>query len=224
MVPVGFPLTAIGEPYMSELPNRTPRKRLTREESRAVTRARLLESAHALFSLNGYEGTSVDEIAKDAGYTRGAFYSNFSDKQEIMRELINQGFEGDLAEIARFGQTEGADPAEAFEALARSYYENPENTLWSLEFQLAAIRHPELREAYGSQFDRLRTAISVLVEDELRTRGMTRPERAAHFADVYIAVLSGLTLVKLIDREKIPEGMFAQVYRALAAGIPEAFD
>lgn len=50
---------------MSDLPQRKPRKRLTREESRAVTRGRLLESAQALFALKGYEGVSVDEIARD---------------------------------------------------------------------------------------------------------------------------------------------------------------
>ena len=53
------------------------RKRLTREESKEQTRLRLLDAAQTIFMKKGYVATSVEDIAEAAGYTRGAFYSNF---------------------------------------------------------------------------------------------------------------------------------------------------
>ena len=58
-------------------------KRLTREESRAVTREKLLASAYEVMAREGYEGASIDRIAEEAGFSKGAFYSNFDSKEEI---------------------------------------------------------------------------------------------------------------------------------------------
>jgi TetR/AcrR family transcriptional regulator, transcriptional repressor of aconitase len=75
-------------------------KRLTREESRARTRARLLESARMVMAREGYEGASVDRIAEEAGFSKGAFYSNFSSKEEIFLELLESHSMQDVDEIA----------------------------------------------------------------------------------------------------------------------------
>jgi AcrR family transcriptional regulator len=207
-----------------ELPERTPRKRLTREERKAQTRARLIESAQALFARHGYEGTSIDQIATDAGYTRGAFYANFADKEALMRELISQGFEGDLAGITQMagaasGQLDEADIARFYGRLARSFYEEPSNTLWMLEFQLAAVRHPELRNAYGEQFSRLRGAVRNIILETFSESTPAKQKDAARFADVFIAVLSGVSLIKILDPEEIDEAIFEDTFRALVAGI-----
>jgi AcrR family transcriptional regulator len=62
--------------------------RLTREESQAQTRARLLTAAQKLFTKDGFRQTSVDRIAEAAGYSKGAFYSNFSGKDHIFLEML----------------------------------------------------------------------------------------------------------------------------------------
>ena len=56
------------------------RKRLTREESKEVTRRRLIVAAERLFVRKGFDDASVEEISETAGYSRGAFYSNFDNK------------------------------------------------------------------------------------------------------------------------------------------------
>lgn len=66
------------------------RKRLTRQESKEATRLRLLEAAERLFVRNGYDHTSVDEISETAGYSRGAFYSNFDDKEQVFLAVIDK--------------------------------------------------------------------------------------------------------------------------------------
>ena len=66
------------------------RKRLTRQESKDVTRARLVEAAEQLFIRKGFDDTSVEEISETAGYSRGAFYSNFDDKDQVFLAVINR--------------------------------------------------------------------------------------------------------------------------------------
>ncbi len=62
--------------------------RLSREESRRQTRARLLESAQDIFALDRFGGASVDQIAEHAGYSKGAIYSNFESKESLFLELL----------------------------------------------------------------------------------------------------------------------------------------
>src|ERR1700743_653113 len=64
------------------------KQRLSRQESRLETKAKLLDSAAQLFARGGYEGASVDLIAENAGYSKGAFYSNFESKEAIFLELL----------------------------------------------------------------------------------------------------------------------------------------
>ncbi len=63
---------------------KTARRRQTREESQAETRERLLESASKLFCKHGVEATSIDQVAEEAGYSRGAFYSNFETRDALV--------------------------------------------------------------------------------------------------------------------------------------------
>jgi TetR/AcrR family transcriptional regulator, transcriptional repressor of aconitase len=74
--------------------------RLTREESRALTRAKLLASARAVVARDGYENASIDRIAEEAGFSKGAFYSNFFSKEEIFLELLETHSMEDVSEIA----------------------------------------------------------------------------------------------------------------------------
>jgi AcrR family transcriptional regulator len=101
--------------------------RLTREQSRALTRAKLLASAREVVAREGYENASVDRIAEEAGFSKGAFYSNFNSKEEIILELLEthslqdvdeiSGLLGDvkdpeqmIAIICEWSQSRSADP------------------------------------------------------------------------------------------------------------------
>jgi AcrR family transcriptional regulator len=66
------------------------RKRLTREESKEVTRMRLIEAAERLFVCKGFDDASVEEISETAGYSRGAFYSNFDNKEQVFLAVIDR--------------------------------------------------------------------------------------------------------------------------------------
>ncbi|MGV1787919.1 MULTISPECIES: TetR/AcrR family transcriptional regulator [Agrobacterium] len=54
----------------------------------ALTREKLLTSARKLYLGSGYDGTSIEKIAEDGGFSRGAFYAHFSSKEAIFLELV----------------------------------------------------------------------------------------------------------------------------------------
>jgi len=66
------------------------RKRLTREESRELTAQRLVEAAKRLIARRGLDATSVEDFAEAAGYSRGAFYSNFKSKNDLFSEVLRR--------------------------------------------------------------------------------------------------------------------------------------
>lgn len=69
--------------------------RLSRQENRELTRQRLKIAAYREFSQKGIQGASIDNIAESAGYSRGAFYSNYLNKNEILLELLQENTESE---------------------------------------------------------------------------------------------------------------------------------
>src|SRR5690242_4720626 len=86
---------------------RGAKTRLTRAERQEQTRAALVDAAGRVFAERGFVGSSVEAITAEAGYTRGAFYSNFSSKEELFAELLQRRVYSRYAELA----LQGADPA-----------------------------------------------------------------------------------------------------------------
>jgi len=106
-------------------------KRLTREESRALTRAKLLASARAVVAREGYENASVDRIAEEAGFSKGAFYSNFDSKEEIFLELLESHSMQDVTEIAELLKGV-SDPKEMIAIISQWAVERSSDPSWGL--------------------------------------------------------------------------------------------
>jgi AcrR family transcriptional regulator len=75
------------------------RKRLSREDSCDRTTQRLLAAAGKLIAKRGLSDASLEDIAEEAGYTRGAFYSNFSSKGDLFIELLRRDHEATNAQL-----------------------------------------------------------------------------------------------------------------------------
>ena len=72
---------------------------MTREDSRELTQQRLLDAAQKVFAKKGLDGASVEDIAAAAGYTRGAFYSNFATKNDLFIAMLRRDHERASAEF-----------------------------------------------------------------------------------------------------------------------------
>src|SRR5580765_1647639 len=97
-----------------------PRRRLTREESQARTRAELLRAAYRLFLRDGFVATSLAAIAEEAGVTKGAVYSNFESKEDLFLAMLQQAGGGAKwyapDDVSR---ADGTDPAERAASFGR---------------------------------------------------------------------------------------------------------
>ncbi|MFW6213386.1 MAG: hypothetical protein ACOC8L_10855, partial [Spirochaetota bacterium] len=75
--------------------------------------------------------------------------------------------------------------------------------------------------AYTEQFSRLRAAVRDIILQIFKDKELSKQKDAARFADVFIAVLSGVSLIKILDPEEIDESIFADTFRALIEGMDE---
>ncbi|MBW3595573.1 MAG: TetR/AcrR family transcriptional regulator [Actinobacteria bacterium] len=96
-----------------------PRRR-TQAERRARTRSALLEAAARAFSRDGYSAVKLDRIAAEAGYTRGALYHLFRNKEELALAVVAWVEETWWVEVGRFLR-DNDDPAAALIATARAH-------------------------------------------------------------------------------------------------------
>lgn len=92
--------------------------RLSREESQEITRTKLLAAARALFVQNGYGMTSLDRIADEAGFSKGAVYSNFSGKEDLFLEVLEEEGRTTLDRLMTALTTAGDDPEAAIDCIA----------------------------------------------------------------------------------------------------------
>ena len=75
-------------------------ERLTREEKKARTRAQLIDAAAAVFARHGYVAASLDEVAEEAGLTKGAVYSNFDSKEDLFQAVIDDRLNEPMFQVA----------------------------------------------------------------------------------------------------------------------------
>ena len=128
--------------------------RLTREQSRARTRERLLASAAVVFAREGYAGASVDRIAEEAGYSKGALYSNFASKDELFFELIDYYAGGQADELCRRLDAASGDAAIATVCdWADGLQHEPDLRMLVLDLARLARNDAALSERHARLFD-----------------------------------------------------------------------
>jgi AcrR family transcriptional regulator len=128
-------------------------KRLTREESQAETRARLVAAAGKLFVRDGYASTSLDRIAEEAGFSKGAVYSNFANKGEIFLAVVEAHGQANVPPVLS-AISASRNLAEAIEAIASWADKSSQEGNWPLLI-LEHARH----EKRGKSFSETQEAI-----------------------------------------------------------------
>jgi AcrR family transcriptional regulator len=201
-----------------------------RDEQKAITRRRLLDAAEAVFARNGYHGSSVEEVAREAGASTGALYSNFAGKEDLFLALFEERIAtdvGDYAEIVAAGATieqQARGAADHWMAILR---ERPAYFPVLIEFWAYAVRKPELRERLAARFAALRQASARIVLEGAQRQGYPADAAAGEFVGMLIyALANGLALEKLINPDAVPDelygDMLALVFNGLEALAREA--
>ncbi|MER6031090.1 TetR/AcrR family transcriptional regulator [Streptomyces sp. NPDC001851] len=163
---------------------------------RVHTRARILSAAGELFLSAGYARTSIEDICTAAGYTRGAFYSNFTTKEDLVLALFDEKAAERMTELEHLAAAaEQLGPAERarrlVEALLRVEAAETRWILLFLEFRLLAARTSELSDRVAAHDRTVTTAVAGLLErvlPELVPPGAS----AEQAAEVILAAREGL--------------------------------
>lgn len=194
--------------------------RLSRGESREETRRKLRRAAARSFAKHGFEGASVDQISEEAGFSRGAFYSNFADKEAIFLELLVRHLERDISWFER-AATE-SDGLEAFVArLTRGYRdlgENPDWCLLSSEFQLYASRMGRSDSQFARVYEDYRDRLSALLEETFNRFDFRGELNARQLTSALIGLSHGLALERAASNAAVPMEVTGMAIRALLFG------
>lgn len=150
---------------------------------RQATRDRLLEAATEVFAEEGLQGASVESICSRAGFTRGAFYSNFESKEELFLELLRREFDRRARRLEEQAhelepqlrrRAAHLDPGEAARYIAEFFAPEQDATSWfalETEFLLLAMREPAAAPGYHGLNERFHADISGIVEQVLAAAG-----------------------------------------------------
>jgi AcrR family transcriptional regulator len=123
----------------------------TQAERTAETRTRLIEAAEKIFARDGFQAAKLEEIASEAGYTRGALYANFEGKEELFIALIGHETERRMAAAQRVVSnltSQSSSQTARYQTLKTGYLRSMTNQTWNvlfIEFKLFVLRHPDLK-------------------------------------------------------------------------------
>src|SRR5262245_40453766 len=139
--------------------------RMTRAESQAQTRAQLVKTATQLFFTDGYHPTSLEKVAEAAGYSKGAVYSNFRNKDELCTAVLDEIRSERLSEVLEIvARPDTPERIEALREWAERVIGDPGWTSLEVEFTVHARRSEPLRTALATSLDSILQMIGVAVE------------------------------------------------------------
>ncbi|TDY27143.1 TetR family transcriptional regulator [Paraburkholderia sp. BL6665CI2N2] len=188
-------------------------ERLTRAQRKEQTRECLLEAARKMFIKKGLAATSVEDIAEAAGYTRGAFYSNFGGKPELLIRLLRRDGDRARANLLAIMQ-EGGTPDEMKER-ATAYYsqslaEDDCFPLW-VEAQLLACRDARFRERINAFRQEKLEQISAHIRMLSGRNGRPLPLHAEALAVGLISLCDGVQVFRMSGAQTVSDKVLQTV-------------
>ncbi len=216
----------------------SPRRK---REKREDVRARLVAAAAGVFAERGYEGASLERVAEAGGLSKGAVYSNFASKDELLFELVaariderleavrastgkraalpSAGNGGAGAADARASAAGAAAARAAGKALREVGESDPEWQLLFLEFWLRCARNEELRSKLAARRREMRGRIADLIEAKAEAAGATiaRAE-AMDLATTALALSNGFGIEGIIDAKAAPPRLMGEVLSRIVSG------
>ncbi|PRY77745.1 AcrR family transcriptional regulator [Yoonia maritima] len=169
-----------------------------RAKSQQQTRDALLQAGAQLIAQNGYAGASVRDIAAQAGFTQGAFYSNFKNKDELVFAIMRRLFQHAYDSISYFSK-DTTTPTDEMLAEASVWLQDmcgsDEKAQLEAEISLHAMRDMKFADSYFALLDEHAAKMTDIVSEIARARKMTLCAPADQIARGMIAMARGLKLM-----------------------------
>jgi AcrR family transcriptional regulator len=199
---------------------------LTPERRRQQTREHLLAAAAQVFADRGFHGASLDEVAAVAGFTKGAVYSNFKNKEDLFLALFKANYDKEMNALRATIEASEVAPESRlsdFAALIWEQSHNPGNfgVLYQ-EFWLYAARNPEAREQLTRLEDENVRGIAEILEAERKRQGIAPLESPERVARVIAVLFHGIGLLGVLQPEVADEALIETAIALVARGLGEA--
>ncbi|XGX77733.1 hypothetical protein LQK93_00510 [Terrabacter sp. BE26] len=176
-----------------------------------------------MFAERGFHGATVEEICERAGFTRGAFYSNFSSKEDLVVELSRRHSEALVERIRRAskGAHVSADDLlrDVFAALADDSRSQERWLVLTTEFTLHAIRDAGARRAWAAQQRRVRDELVAVVDEAVARQGLSLAMPTELFVRAAMALAQGSMAQRLIEPRSIGVGELERTVLPILLGV-----
>jgi AcrR family transcriptional regulator len=197
---------------------------LTPERRREQTRDHLLAAAAQVFAERGFHAASLDEVAAVAGFTKGAVYSNFKNKEDLFLALFRANYEQETAALR--ATLDASDvPPEArlsdFVALFRdqAHLAGGNFGLLYQEFWLYAARNPAVRKQFTQIDDEAVEALAEIIADERQRQGGGPLEPAIQTARIIELLFRGIGLLRVLQPEVADQSLVETAISFVARGL-----
>jgi AcrR family transcriptional regulator len=199
------------------------RTRISRAARRTQTRDRLIDAAERRFKRDGFHATSVDAVADEAGYTKGAVYSNFAGKEALFFAVYERHVERRAAELEALA---GAAPSLREEVRAAVAGAGGDDGWLAVFFEFWAhvLRHPEHRERFADLHRRGLAPVVRSIESAARQQERAPALPPATIATAQIALGNGLQLERLTRPDEVGMEAFHEamwLFARAAAGLDD---
>jgi len=183
-----------------------------------ATKRKLLKAARRIFARDGFEGASINDIAAEAGHTRGAFYAHFKAKEDLFFALLEEQSGIHLEKLRTMLENCSTDQGR-LDCVREFYAARSVDKQWPvlvLEFKLYALRHSRLRAKLAAAHRSIRAKLKLDEIERLLPSELQR-SRAAHNVKKLTleVILTGLVLENAYDPEGMPEDQTIAVLRQL---------
>ncbi|KVL27450.1 hypothetical protein WS97_27985 [Burkholderia territorii] len=194
--------------------------RITREQRKSDTRSRLIAASRTVFIEKGIAAASLDNIARAAGYTRGAFYANFVSKRDLLIELLRHDHDRMLAGLEAV-VADGAPEESASRVLA--YCANLLSSrdcfpIW-VEALVLSIRDDEIRAVLDALWVELLDAFGRCMRHARECVGTTLPATTDATLFGLLILCSGSRLAHTNDRKSVDDDMTEVLLNTLSTRV-----
>jgi AcrR family transcriptional regulator len=197
------------------------RKRLSREDSRQLTAQRLVEAAQRLIPRRGLDALSVEDIAEAAGYSRGAFYSNFKSKNDLFFEVLRQDEERTRAQLAT-ALDDALPPdqvqARMLQAYAALYKDADAFMAWT-EGRMLSVRDAKFRAKLAALMAERRDFAVKLLEYLSKRAGAIPSVPLEHLASGFIGLIEGVRLFGASCPNEMPPEVAESILKLFADAV-----
>jgi AcrR family transcriptional regulator len=204
--------------------------RLTRVEQSRRNRDLVLAAAGRMFLVRGYHGASLEQIADEAGFSKGVVYSQFESKADLFLVLLEQRIDERKGDNARFVEglvmRDGFTLDHGLRALAEHVTERDRaDAAWGLlviEFRVHAARNPDLNRRYGEVHERTVSGVAGIVATIYDRAGQTPPLPARELARMLLTVGAGARLEQATNSEVLPNALVAELLARVPSSVRTA--